>query len=301
MPETVSGAALLEDRGTLRIAGEESRGFLQGLISNDMSRVSPHQALYGALLTPQGKFLYDFFIIESADAFLLECAGATRRDFLKRLMMYKLRAQIDLEDVTDACLSVALMGAAAADFAGNRAQPGQAWEALGGIAFIDPRLSALGVRLLVPRDTARDKLRKAGLTLLDAGAYNAHRLALGVPEGGVDILYDKAFLLESDFDELHGVDHHKGCYIGQETTSRTKRKGIMRKRLLPVDVDGPLPAPGTDILAGGSAMGTVLSGQGTRAMALIRLERADKARKDGLVLKAGAATLQIDVPDWIAL
>ncbi len=296
-----SGAALLNDRGIIRISGSQARGFLQGLISNNMERVSAECALYGALLTPQGKFLYDFFIVEKEDAFLLDCDGGARQSLFKRLMMYKLRAQIELEDVTGDFHSVALIGEAATRFAGDKTEPGQAWEALNGIAFIDPRLAAMGSRLILPRDSAEDQLRKAGLPILEPGAYTAHRLALGVPQGGADILYDKAFLLESNFDELHGVDHHKGCYIGQETTSRTKRKGSLRKRLLPVDVEGPLPAPGTDILAGDMVVGTVHSGQGARAIALIRLERAQKARQEDLALTAGDATLHIVTPDWISL
>ncbi len=299
MPDVLSGAVLLKTRGVLRIAGSQARGFLQGLISNDMERVSPERTLYGALLSPQGKFLYDFFIIEQDGAFLLDCLQDARRDFLKRLTMYKLRAQIDLKDVTEDFQVIALIGETAAGFAGERSALGQAWAISGGVAYIDPRLAALGARLILPRAGAETEIKKAGWPVLETSAYDAHRLALGVPQGGADILHDKAFLLESNFDELHGVDHQKGCYIGQETTSRTKRKGTLRKRLLPVDVVGPLPAPGAEIRAGDMVVGMVFSGAGARAIALIRLERAEQAKKQNLPLTAGDAVLTIVTPDWI--
>ena len=167
----------------------------------------------------------------------------------------------------------------------------------GGLAFVDPRVPDLGVRLLLDRSEAEARAAELAGQLLKPDAYDRHRLALGVPEGGKDILANGSFLMDSNFDELHGVDHFKGCYIGQEITSRTKRRGKLRKRLLPVDFDGPAPESGTDITAGPVQLGTVFSSQGSRAIALIRLDRLDEVADADI--SAAGRRLRIVRPDWI--
>ena len=259
---------LLADRGIIRVTGADARDFLQGLISNDVRRVAPDRAIYAALLTPQGKYLFDFFIAEADGALLIDCERARLPDLVKRLTIYKLRAKATLENLSDAFKLAALWGGE--DCLGLDQAPGSAKPFAGGVAFTDPRLAEAGQRLIVPMDA-------------------------GLPDGSRDMVLEKAILLESGFDELNGVDWKKGCYMGQELTARTQYRGLVKKRLVPVGVEGPLPAPGTPVMAGEKEVGELRSGQGGRALALIRLEVLEDA---GLELRAGDARISPEKPGW---
>ncbi len=251
-------SAVLKSRGIVGVAGPEARSFLQGLVTNDVGRAVEGACVYAWLLTPQGKFLFDFFVFKDGERYLLDCDGDRAHDLLKRLHIYKLRAKIELTNQTHA-LGV-----------------GAAWDEQppplpGAIVALDPRLPELGLRLLAPRDM----IRTLGA---DEGAYEAHRLALGVPDHK-DFEIEGTFLLDGDGEELNAVDFRKGCYVGQELTARMKHRGTARKRMVPVEVDGALPAPGTPILnQDGLAVGEIRSGLGARAIAALRLDRAAEAQ-----------------------
>jgi len=286
-------ASILAERGIIRIAGEDARDFLQGLISNDIRRVTPDRAIYSALLTPQGKFLFDFFISEIDGALMMEVERDRLPDLIKRLTMYKLRAKATLEDVSDAWRVVVCWGDGVTDALGLAGDAGAAKALAGGVAYCDPRLKAAGARLLLAADApAPEELDAADATPAD---YDAHRLVLGLPDGSRDMVVEKAILMESGFDELNGVDWKKGCYMGQELTARTKYRGLVKKRLVPVGISGPLPEAGTPILAGDKTVGELRSGQGDKALALIRLETLEA---DAPELHAGEATLTPHKPDW---
>jgi hypothetical protein len=290
--------ATLADRGVLLIAGEDARTFLQGLVSNDVRRLASDQAIYAALLTPQGKFLFDFLIAETADGLLLDVEAARRGDLVRRLSMYRLRANVRIGDPGSGWRVHALMGDGAAGRLGLAAREGVARAFAGGVAFVDPRLGRLGVRALLP-EGGEETIRAAGFVPATPADYERLRLALGVPDGSRDIQVDKSFLLESNAEELHGVDFDKGCYIGQELTARSKFRGVVRKRLFRVDVDGPLPAPGTTIVLGEKEAGVMRSGEGSVGLALLRLEIVDEAKAAGMPLTAGAARLTPVKPDWV--
>jgi folate-binding protein YgfZ len=282
MPERFR--ALLTDRGVIRVTGEDARDFLQGLVSNDVRRVAPDRVIYAALLTPQGKYLFDFFIAEADGALLIDCERARLPDLVKRLTIYKLRAKAALEDVSDAFKVVAVWGD------GGTGETGSAEPVAGGVGFTDPRLAEAGRRLILPADAPLPDATEAA-----PEAYDAYRLALGLPDGSRDMVLEKAILLESGFDELNGVDWKKGCYMGQELTARTKYRGLVKKRLVPVGVDGPLPEPGTPVMAGEKEVGELRSGQGARALALIRLEVLEDAATE---LRAGDARVHPEKPAW---
>jgi len=280
---------ILQDRGVLRITGDDARDFLQGLISNDIRRVQPDRAIFSALLTPQGKYLFDFFIAERDSVLLLETERARIDTLIKRLTLYKLRAKAELTDVSDDWRVVALWGEGALETL-NLPEAGAAREYGNGIAFADPRLQTAGLRLLLaPGDPLPDG-EDAGMD-----AYDAHRLALGLPDGSRDLTAEKSILLESGFDELHGIDWNKGCYMGQELTARTKYRGLVKKRLVPVSIEGPLPEPGTEIIAEGKSVGEIRSGRDRLALALIRLEALNEP---GAQLRAGDASVTPRRPDW---
>ena len=277
-------AALLSDRAVVRVSGPAAHGFLQGLITNDIDKAKPGGAIHAGLLTPQGKILFDFFVVPAADAFLLEIAKAKAGELAQRLGFYKLRAQVEIaEDPSFA--------AAAAWGAPPRLPDGA-------IAYADPRLSALGLRILLQ---AEADARNLGCTIAGEDAYHAHRIALGVPEGGRDYAFGDAFPHEAMFDRLAGVDFDKGCFIGQEVVSRMEHRGIARKRIVGVEGEGPLPPSGTEITAGGAPVGSLGSVSEHSGLALLRLDRAEEAKAAGLPLRAGEVTVDLRIPGWARL
>jgi folate-binding protein YgfZ len=291
---------LLEDRGVLTLAGEDAVSFLQGLVSNDVTKVGPNRAVYAALLTAQGRYLHDFMILQHDGVLLLECDRQRRDDLKRRLSLYKLRAKVTIADASDSYAVAVLWPGSASARLGLADEPGAAGAFAGGVAFVDPRLSALGARAVLPLEAAEARLREAGFAPGDLGDYERLRIGLGVPEGGRDLVVEKSILLENGFDELHGVDWQKGCYIGQELTARTKYRGLVKKRLMPVAITGPLPAPGTAILLDGAEIGEMRSGVADRGLALLRLDAVAQATRSDKPLLAGDARLNPMRPDWMA-
>ena len=281
-------ASHLSGRGVLRIGGEEARSFLQNLVTNDVEKAGPDRAVYSALLTPQGKFLFDFFITEdpaNKGALLLDCDGARTDELAKRLTMYKLRAKVTIEDVSES------LGIAAIWREDGTPAPE-------GPGFADPRLAAMGRRAILPKAAIEAATEAAGAGAVPETAWHRHRIGLGVGDAARDFEPDRTFPLEVNFDELNGIDFHKGCYVGQEVTSRTKRRGSVRKRLLPVHVEGDLPPPDTPVKGGAREVGTIFSGDAetSRALALIRLDLIG-----GSVLEAGTAEIRPEIPGWLRL
>ena len=261
----MSNVTSLPDRAVLEVSGEDRVPFLQGLVSNDVTEAAPGRAVWTALLTPQGKWLADFFIVAEPGRLLLDVEAAQATMLAQRLTRYRLRSKVAIAPVP---LTV---------------QAGWDGPAPQG-AVPDPRLPDAGWRLLTgtPHPTTA--------TPLD---YDRHRLRLGLPDGSRDMEAEKTTLLEAGFDELHGLSWTKGCYMGQELTARTKYRGLLKRRILPVEVHGPLPPPGTPILSGTQEVGTLRSGQGDRALALLRLDAL--AKPD---LRCGDATLIPGRPSW---
>lgn len=252
--------ASLNSRALIAAGGPDWRPFLQGLLTQDVETLQPGEARFGALLTPQGRLLYDLFVIGAPDGALIDVAREHRDALLQRLAIYRLRAKVDL---------------AASDL------PVFAQWPAGSAGVVDPRLPELGRRIYGPATADAEE-----------AAYEAHRLALGVP-GPADWGSDKAYPIEADFDLLGGIDFKKGCFVGQETTSRMKRRGQIKSRMLPITFDGPPPAPGTEVLAGELRAGEVLSGANGRAMALVRLDRAL-----GADLTAEGRPVRVETPEW---
>ena len=285
----------LADRALLSLTGADARDFLQGIVSNDVERAGPGQAIYAALLTPQGKFLHDFLIVERDGALLVDGERARIDDLKRRFQFYRLRAKVEIAELGADDKVFALLGA---DWEGLDAEPGAARPFAGGVVCVDPRLAALGLRAYLPADDALAALAAAGFKPGAPANYERLRLSLAVPDGSRDIPVDKGFLLESNFEELNGIDFQKGCYVGQELTARTKYRGTIRKRLFRVEVDGPLPEPGTPIKLGDVEVGTMRSGLGAAGIALLRLEQVERAAAAGQKLTAAGATLTPVKPDW---
>jgi folate-binding protein YgfZ len=262
----------LKDRSVIALEGGEARDFLQGLVTNDIQGLTPETGVYAALLTPQGKILFDFLVTEGDGAVLLDCPADRADALVKRLTMYRLRAKIDI--AVRPQLSV---------YAGLSGRPAER-----AVTFIDPRLSALGHRSIGASAEMPDFLE-------GPATYHAERLALGVPEGS-DFGSDKIFALDAGLDELHGVAFEKGCYVGQELTARMKHRGTARKRILSISADSMLPPAGIAITSGGQEIGEIISTYGTKGFALVRLDRLDEAKAS---LTADTLTVTLTRPAWL--
>jgi len=288
---------ILPPRRLLRISGEDRQDFLQGLVSTDVAKATPDRAIWSALLTAQGKFLHDFFIVEHDGAYLLDAEAERIDDLKRRLSLYRLRARVAIEVVEGWAVAI-VWGDDALKALGLPDEAGAAMPFGGGVAFADPRLAGAGARLYLPDAAALDA---AGFTPGDPAAYDRLRISLGLPDGSRDMQVEKAILLENGFDELHGVDWKKGCYVGQELTARTKYRGLIKKRLLPVGIAGPLPAPGAIIEVEGKEAGEMRSAVDgpdfSVGLALLRLE----ALESGVPLTVGETVLTPLMPDWVAL
>lgn len=254
--------AHLASRAVIAVSGPDWRGFLQGLLTQDVETLQPGELRFAALLTPQGKLLYDLFVAGTDDGALLDVAAEHRDAILTRLSMYRLRAKVTLE-ASDLKVLAAF---------GDAIDEG----------YADPRLPALGARAYGACEAESDE-----------AAYEAHRLALGVP-GPADWGSEANYPIEADFDLLAGIDFKKGCFVGQETTSRMKRRGTIKNRMLPIAFDGPAPAFGTEVLAGTLRAGEVLSGADGRAMAILRLDRIEDAE-----LTVDGRPVRVDRPAWM--
>ena len=279
-------AALLPDRGVVKVSGEDARNFLNGLVTTDVGELKPGLGRFGALLTPQGKIIVDFLITAApgrhGGGLLFDCPRALAQTLADKLSFYKLRAKVTIENLSEGFAVLAAWGGEVAP------RPD--------LTFADPRDTALGLRILT-----KDELKKVadliGAELADSEAYEAQRIAAGVPRGGLDFAYGDAFPHETNMDRLNGVDFDKGCFVGQEVVSRMQHRGSARTRMVKVLLEGPRPETGVSILAGSKVVGTMGSASGTIGLALIRTDRVADALATGLSLTAGGIALRLAEPE----
>ena len=285
--------ARLDDRGVVSVRGPDAKKLLQGIITNDMDLLNTQDGLFVGLLSPQGKVLFDFFISRdppiaepeaSHENFLIDVALDQAPVLVRRLTLYKLRAQVTISDESEQLNVLAMWGS------------DPCFICL--LGYTDPRLAALGLRGIGKKQFVADDMSCSNGTTASSEDYHAHRIALGVPEGGRDYAFGDAFPHEALFDQLHGVSFTKGCYVGQEIVARMEHRGTARKRIVPVDAEGPLPAPGTDIKAGEVTIGSLGSSSGSHGLALLRLDRVADFSAKSLPLTAGDVTLNVKIPAW---
>ena len=280
-------AAFLPDRGVVKVSGIDARDFLNGLVTTDVTLLRPGLGRFGALLTPQGKITVDFLITEAppgdAGSFLIDCPRALAQGLADKLGFYKLRAKVTVENLSES------LGVLAVWDGDPRVKPD--------LAFADPRNTALGWRILVPETLVQKTADLIGAELVDSIAYDAHRIAAGVPRGGLDFTYGDAFPHETNMDRLHGVDFDKGCYVGQEVVSRMQHRGTARTRTVRVMIEGAPPEAGSAVLAGDKSVGTMGSSADGNGLALIRIDRAADALAAGTALTAGGIAIRLAEPD----
>ena len=270
-----SAFSALPDRALIRLAGPDWRSFLQGLITQDVQTLAQGESRYAALLTPQGRLLYDLFVIAEEDGALLDVPADGRDDLLGRLKMYRLRAKVEIALAEG---RVVVLYGGSADESGSA---GEGWR-------LDPRLPALGWRGV---ELGQPETATTG----GAEDYDLHRLALGVADLAKDALSDRAYALEANFDLLNAVDFRKGCFVGQETTSRMKRRSVVKSRLVPLRFEGEPPVLGSEVLNGSLRAGEVRSGAYGMALALLRLDRAVDA---SLSFEDGRP-VRLHIPAWL--
>jgi folate-binding protein YgfZ len=275
-------AALLTDRGVLRVSGEPARHFLHNLVTANIETLTPGHARYAALLTPQGKLIVDFFVVEApaedGGGFFIDAPRALVPDLAQKLGFYKLRTKVTIEPLEALSVLAAWDGIGSTEF---------------GLDYRDPRLPALGQRVLVPAEVASEAARDLGADLVDASEYEAHRIALGVPRGGVDFIYGDVFPHDADLDKLGGVDFKKGCFIGQEVVSRVEHRGTARNRIVPVAFDAHAAEDGSPVMAGEKNVGTMGSSAGNLGLAMLRVDRVADAMAAGVPLIAGGIPMRL--------
>ena len=275
-------AALLTDRGVLRVSGEPARHFLNNLVTANIETLTPGHARYTALLTPQGKIIVDFFVVEApaedGGGFFIDAPKALVPDLAQKLNFYKLRAKVTIEALDKLAVLAAWDGIGATEY---------------GLDYRDPRLPALGQRVLIPADVVEEAAKDLGAELVDASDYEAHRIALGVPRGGVDFIYGDVFPHDADLDKLNGVDFKKGCFIGQEVVSRVEHRGTARNRIVPVEFEAHAAEDGSPVMAGDKIVGTMGSSAGNIGLAMLRVDRVADAVATGVPLLAGGIPMKL--------
>ncbi|MEM7399795.1 MAG: folate-binding protein [Pseudomonadota bacterium] len=278
--QEIPQTTFLTDRGVLRISGTDAKAFLQGLITNNVDKLNDGNAIFAGLLTPQGKILFDFFVVADGDTFLIDVPKDVLEALEKRLSFYKLRSSVSVD--AEPAFRVA------AAWGGTPPLPA------GAVAFADPRLPELGDRILLPENTTFDE---ASCVMVGEDEYHTHRIALGIPDGGRDYAYSNAFPHDALYDQLNGVDFNKGCYVGQEVVSRMHHRNSARTRVVPVEGDAPL-SEGAEVMAGTQPVGTIGSVDETRGLALLRLDRVASAEAKGASLHAGDTAIKVRLPEF---
>lgn len=281
-------AALLPERGVVKVAGADARHFLNGLATTDIGKVAPGAPRFGALLTPQGKIIVDFIVVEAlpedGSGFFLDCPKALVQPLVEKLTFYRLRAKVTVDDLSDRLGVMAYWGGAGLSEYG--------------LCYADPRLAALGMRIIVPPELAAETAADLGAALVEPEVYHAHRIALGVPRGGQDFTYNDAFPHEADMDQLAGVDFDKGCYVGQEVVSRVEHRSTARSRVVPVVYDGGAPMEGATVMVGDKQIGVMGSSANGHGLALLRLDRVGDALQSATPMIAAGVPITLAKPDW---
>jgi folate-binding protein YgfZ len=288
MTESIK-AAWLASRGVVRVAGETARGFLNNLLTAEIAHLAPGAPRYAALLTPQGKIIADFLVVqtraEDGGDVLLDCPKALAPLLVERLNFYKLRAKVRVEDLSERLGVMAIW---------NGAKNG---ESEYGLVYPDPRLSALGARAILPPGLAQQAASELGAMWRDEADYEAHRIALGVPRGGLDFIYGETFPHDADLDRLNGVDFKKGCFVGQEVVSRVEHRGTARNRIVPVAFEGPAAETGSPVMGGEIKVGVMGSSAnmpgGALGLAMLRLDRVQELLTAGTTLTSGGLALRL--------
>jgi len=292
---------VLYDRGVVAVEGPDARTFLQAMISNDVNNISPSTSIYAAMLTSQGKYLHDFVISQVDHRFLLDTEQGRISDLVNRLTLFRLGAKVTITAIKEDTLIAAFWRKASPLILASDHKPGHTTTISGCSVVLDPRLAALGYRVIGSKLNIEKFISRELPDSATKSNFDSHRLENGVPDGSRDIQVNKSFLLESNFEELNGVAFDKGCYVGQENTARQKHRGTIRRRLVKVNISGPAPVNNERILWKNTEIGKMRSVRDNVGMATIRLDRWTEAKAQNAEFRAGSAIVVPVLPKWMGL
>lgn len=277
----VASIAKLEDRGVVLVSGTDAYKLLAGLITSEMADLGSNGALFAGLLSPQGKILFDFIVSNFDGGYRLDVARDKATELVKRLTLYRLRAAVEIKDVSEAWSVLAAWG-----------------DNVSGDGLADPRRPELGKRIIVPADDASKVIAVSGANHVQPELYHQHRIDIGVPEGGKDYDFGDAYPHEALFDQVNGVSFTKGCYVGQEIVSRMEHRGTARKRVVRVTGERELSSERPQVFTGDQPIGKLGSVHDQDGLALLRLDRAAEASRKGLAITADGVAVKVDIPPW---
>ena len=291
-------AIILEDRGFIKIIGLEAKVFLQNIVTNDLEKVTDNFTTFSSILTPQGKYLFDFFIIKLNDFYLLECEKKSTTEIIKLLNFYKLRSKVDFTDLTENYQISIISSEKFKELDGSSSSKGKTINFEENKIYIDPRNEKLGAKIISQTKNTQHVIKKLNLNVADKKKYYDKSFQLGIPQIGLHKLREKVFGIENNLDELGGIDFKKGCYVGQENTSRIKLRNKLRRRILPIEkIEGEVSQ--NDVIKYKSIeIGKIMIDK-PYAFGLIKIVEPDLKEFANTELLCGNSKIKILKPEWV--
>jgi len=288
----------LEDRGFIQVNGAEAKDFLQNIITNEIEKVTSSSSVFSSILTPQGKYLFEFFILKLKDNYLLECEKKSTAEIIKLLNFYKLRSKVDFIDLTEKYVAAVISLEKFKEMNNSNLSKGSTASYRDDPVYIDPRNDKLGAKIISKLENIYLTIKKLNLKITDKKKYYNKSFQLGIPQIDLNKLKDKIFGIENNLDELNGIDFKKGCYIGQENTSRIKLRNKLRRRILPVEkISGQITA--NDIIKyKDSEVGKIMIDK-PYSFALVKVVEPDLKEFTNIELICGNSKIKILKPEWI--
>ena len=289
---------ILEDRGFIQIKGSEAKDFLQNIVTNDIEKVTSDSTVFSSILTPQGKYLFEFFILKLKDSYLVECEKKSTTAIIKLLNFYKLRSKVDFIDLSEKYATAIISLEKFKEINGSNLSKGSTTSYGEDPVYIDPRNEKLGAKIISKLENIHLAIKKLNLKITDKEKYYSKSFELGIPQINLDKLKEKIFGIENNLDELNGIDFKKGCYVGQENTSRIKLRNKLRRRILPVkEIAGEILE--NDIIKyKNSEIGKIMIDK-PYSFALVKVVEPDLKELINTELMCGESKVKILKPEWI--
>ena len=288
----------LEDRGFIQVKGPEAKDFLQNIVTGNIEKVTDDSTVFSSILTPQGKYLFEFFILKLKDSYLLECEKKSTSEIIKLLSFYKLRSKVDFIDISEKYVAAVISIEKFKEIGNSNVSKGSTASYRDDPVYIDPRNDKLGAKIISKLENIHLTIKKLNLKIADKKKYYSKSFELGIPQINLNKLKDKIFGIENNLDELNGIDFKKGCYVGQENTSRIKLRNKLRRRILPVQKITGKISENDVIKYKGSDVGKIMISE-PYSFALIKIIDPDLEKFINIELDCGKSKIKIFKPDWI--
>ena len=293
-----SGVITLEDRGFIQVNGPEAKDFLQNIVTNDIEKATSRSTVFSSILTPQGKYLFEFFVLKLKDSYLLECEKKSTAEIIKLLAFYKLRSKVDFIDLTDKYVAAVISLEKFKEINSSSLSKGVTASYQNDPVYIDPRNDKLGAKIISKLENIHLTIKKLDLKITDKKKYYSKSFELGIPQIDLNKLKDKIFGIENNLDELNGIDFKKGCYVGQENTSRIKLRNKLRRRILPVQKISGNVSENDVIKYKDHDVGKIMIDK-PYSFALIKVVEPNLKEFINIELMCGKSKVKILKPEWI--